>query len=386
MHSLHTASKFEPLSADIKSLDGLNVHCGIIDELHAHKTREIFDVIETATGARRQPLLFTITTAGFNKAGICYEQRQYAQSVLDGRLDDDSYFGIIYTIDDGDDWTDPDCWAKANPNYGVSVLEDDIARLARKAKEIPAAQNNFLTKRLNVWTMQETLWLDVDKWKCLGNEELNVADFVGCKCYAGLDLASVSDICALSLIFPKDDGTRTVFCKYYLPQEAVDARSIRANVPYDTWAEAGLFTLTDGNATDYNYIQRDIKEICDDFRVAEIAYDRWNSSQLVNNLMEDGAPMIPFGQGFASMSAPMKELERLIIAKQIDHNCDPVLSWMVGNVAIKQDEAGNIKPAKNKSQEKIDGVVAVIMALGRLMVHEDVDATSVYEDRGFLTL
>jgi len=385
LHVLATSSKFEPLGRDSDTADGFNVHYGLVDEIHAHKTREMWDVLETATGSREQPLMWTITTAGFNKLGIGYELRSYAIKVLEGTVDDDTFFAIIFTIDEGDEWDDESVWAKANPNLGISVSLEDLRRKAKKAKEMPTAMNNFKCKHLNIWTNAETLWMNMEEWKECGGE-VYYNKLKGRECYAGLDLATVSDIAALGLVFPpKYPGDKTQFMvRYYLPEDAVKERTEKAHVPYALWAEMGLLTLTPGNITDYNYIKRDIKELSKQFRIQEIAFDRWNSSQLVNDLMDDGANMVPFGQGFASMTAPMKELERLVLSHELNHGNDPILQWMASNLVAKEDEAHNLKPDKKNSQEKIDGIVAILMAIGRILAAQETKRPTIGKDYNLL--
>ena len=386
-----TSSKFEPLSADYNSMDGLNVHVGIVDELHAHKNSGVWDVLESATGARDQSLMFAITTAGFNKNGFCFQLRDYAIKVLRGLIEDDTFFAMIFTLDKEDDPFDPVNWRKANPNLGVSVSLDDLARKAKKAREIPSNLNNFLTKHLNIWTNSSVAWMNMDKWAACG-EPFDPAELEGAVCYGGLDLGLISDVAAFVLVFRQfvtlPDGTEAervrVLCKFYLPEDSVDERTKTGQVPYQQWADAGLFTLTPGNVTDYNFIEADIKEACQRFKVREIAFDRYNASQLVNNLTEEGVPMVGFGQGFTSMNPAMKETERQILTKILQHGDNPVLNWMASNVMAKKDPAGNIKPDKEKSMEKIDGIVALIMAIGRLML-DDGDGDSIYETRGIIS-
>lgn len=371
--------KFEPLSSDAQSLDGLNPHFSLVDELHAHKTSEVWDVLKSALGARPQPLIWAITTAGFDKDGICYEVRDYAIKVLEGLIEDDAFFGVIYTLDEGDDWRDERNWVKANPNLHVSVDLEYLREQARQAAVMPRALTNFLTKHLNIWVSAESLWANVEAWKACaadyGIEDLEAAEAV----YCGLDLSSVSDITALALVAMMPDGSWRTWCRSYLPADAVTERTRKALVPYEHWAREGWLQLTDGNVCDYNWIKADLAQLMDRLPVQEIAFDRWNSSQLVNDLMEEGAPMVAFGQGFASMNAPMKELERRYLAGEIEHPNDPVLNWAMSNVVVRNDPAGNIKPAKDRSSEKIDPVVALIMAVGRAMVAE---GESIYNSRG----
>lgn len=362
--------KFEPLSSDASSMDGLNPHIALVDELHAHKTPEVWDVLKSALGARSQPLLWAITTAGFNKTAICYEVRDYAIKVLTGVIEDDSFFGIIYALDDGDDWQDESNWIKANPNLGVSVGLDYLREQAKQAAVMPTAKTNFLTKHLNVWVTGESLWCNVERWlDCAADYDPNdISDAV--EVYLGIDLASVSDIASVAGIAVMPNGDWRVFGKHYLPEEAVHNSYRKTSVPFLRWHEQGWLTLTTGNVIDYHWIKSDILTMMERLPVKEIAFDRWNSSLLVSDLIEIGAPMLQFGMGYASMSAPMKELERRYLSKQIQHPNDPVLNWAMSNVVAEQDSAGNIKPAKNKSSEKIDPAVALIMAIGRAIVGE----------------
>lgn len=378
INQLSSASKFEALSAEGNSLDGLNVHCGIIDELHAHKTRDVFDVIETATGAREQSLLWLITTAGSNRAGICYEQRTYLIKILEGVTEDDSYFGIIYTIDDEDDWTDPTVWAKANPNYGVSIFPDDIARLCRKAQTMPSALNNFLTKRLNVWVNADTAWMDMRAWDRCKDETLAEEDFIGEPCVAAIDLASRVDIAAKLKLFKRGE-TYYLFGNYYLPEETI-ANS--GNSQYAGWDISGLLTATPGNTIDYGYIENDLLNDAGLFEVLEVAYDPFQATQFSQRMAEEGFEMIEMRPTPLNFSEPMKELEALVLQRKIVHNGDPILAWMVSNVVCHLDKKDNIYPNKERPENKIDGVIALIMALGRMMLREDTDGP--YNKRSML--
>lgn len=360
-------SSFEPLGKDSDSADGLNVHFGLVDELHAHKDADMWDVLESAIGAREQALMWAITTAGTNKEGVCYELRDYAMRVLSsqGDEDDDSFFAIIYTIDkeDLDHWDEERIWRKANPNYGVSVnkqyFEDKIA----KARMIPSAKNNFLTKNLDVWVSVSAPWIDVEVFKKC-HKPVDRRSLKGAKCWGGLDLGAVSDLTSWALVFDID-GRPLVLTKSYLPEACISEHTRKYNQPFKQWAEAGWLEITPGNATDYAFMEHDLSELSKEFDIQEIAFDRWNSSQTVTNLMGDGFDMVPFGQGYGSMSQPMKDVERLVLGTNMIYE-SPVLSWAVGNTVAVPDPAGNIKPAKNLSKGKIDPVVAMIMAIGRL--------------------
>ena len=595
-HSIHvteTASYFKALSRDQGgNLDGLNVHCAIIDELHAHKTRDIFDVIETATGAREQPLLWLITTAGFNRAGICYEQRAYSLKILAG-LEDKEYFGIVYTLDDAikthldpldgikkleelcdcrsvpttlienhylkacakhaitgngqridlghttasihqdllsrlgfavvattepsskkiqstrldklqtegdgqerikrksrkllsagdreiskqsligkglrntglqqkntasstalsqevvpsaksanelcalitatnqalseacsvpsatlqsvcletlrraysehsptcsalsylslqaeglilnlpaDDWQDPKSWAKANPNWGVSVKPEDIERKARKAMEMAAAQNNFLTKHCNLWVNADTAWMDMRAWERCGDPALDISDFEGLPCFGGLDLATKTDIASRVFVFERD-GILHAFDRHYLPEETVENN---ANSQYSGWEIDGYLTATPGNITDYDVIEDDILIDAKRFRVEEFGYDPFQATQMSGHLVANGLPMVQVGQTVKNLSEPMKELEALVIAGKFKHNGNPVLSWMISNVVAHVDAKDNIYPRKEFPQNKIDGVVALLIAINRWSAQEDTGHA--YQDRGFITL
>lgn len=368
--------KFEPLSADGQTMDGLNPHFALVDELHAHKTAEVWDVLKSALGARSQPLIWAITTAGFNKDGICYEVRDYAIKVLQGVIDDDAFFSIIFTLDDGDNWQDESNWIKANPNLGVSVSLDYLREQARQAVVMPTAKINFFTKHLNIWVSGASAWCNMELWNgCADNYKPDDIDGA-VEVYLGLDLASVSDIASLGGVAVMPDGSWKTFGKHYLPEDAVNAGIRKSTVPFKAWHEQGWLTLTPGNVIDYNWIKADILAFVARYNVKEIAFDRWNTSQLVNDLMELELPMVAFGMGFGSISAPMKELERRYSTKEISHPNDPVLNWAMSNVVAEQNNNGDIRPAKNKSMEKIDPAVALIIAIGRAMLANEIEPVS----------
>lgn len=372
INSTRNFGRFEPLSSDANSMDGLNPHMALVDELHAHKTPEVWDVLKSALGARLQPLIWAITTAGFNKNGICYEVRDYAIKVLKGIVDDDAFFAIIYALDDGDDWQDENNWIKANPNLGVSVSIDYLREQARQAAVMPTAQVNFLTKHCNIWVTGESLWCNVERWlSCASGYKIeDCLDDIE-SVYIGLDLAQVSDIASATGIAKMKSGEWRVFGRHYLPEDVIEQKYRKTTVPFRKWHEQGWLTLTPGNVIDYNWIKTDLLHFMENMPVKEIVFDRYNSSQLVNDMMELGAPMVSYGQGYASMSPAMKELERRYLSGEIQHPNDPVLNWAMSNVVADQDPAGNIKPAKNKSSEKIDPAVALIMAVGRAFVMVD---------------
>lgn len=366
-----SGSKYEPLSADGHKLDGLNASGAIMDELHAWKNRLLWDVMETSTGARDQPLFFVTTTAGYDRHGIWWERRELALKVLSGLVSDDSLFAYVATLDAEDDWKDPAVWVKGNPSLGVTVRVEELAKRCEEAQATPGKQNAFKRLRLNVPTDQAELWLDLDRWdRCRGDEPLDEAGLRGRPCFAGLDLSATTDLSALALLFPpSEEGERwKLLVRFWLPGDDLQQRCERDNVSYDVWADQGLVTLTAGNVIDYDVIEAQIKRDAETFELRELAFDRYFANQLVLRLMDEGLEVVAFGQGFASMAGPTKEFEALVAAGNLDHGGNPVLRWQAGNAAVRQDPAGNRKPDKKASNRRIDGLVATLMALGRAML------------------
>jgi phage terminase large subunit-like protein len=365
-----TGSSYKVLSADAPTKHGLNAHGIIFDELHAQPNRELWDVLTTATGARRQPLIVALTTAGYNKHSICWELHEYALKVRDGIIEDPSFLPVIYAADEDDDWTSPKTWRKANPNLGVSVRREYLEEECARAQETPAYENTFKRLHLNIWTEQATRLFAMEKWDAC-NTPVDEKALEGRECFAGLDLASTEDITALVLVFPDAERRRyDVLCKFWIPGDNAIQRERRDRVPYPVWIRQGLINATEGSVVDYREIRKEINELHKRFQIREIAIDRWNSTQLSTELAGDGFTMVDFGQGFASMTAPTKELLALILDQRLSHGGHPVLRWMASNAAAKQDPAGNIKLDKSKSAEKIDGMVALTMAIGRAMVQQ----------------
>lgn len=375
-----TRSTYRVLSADAFTKHGLNASGVIFDELHAQPNRELYDVLTTSTGARAQPLMVMITTAGYDRESICWEQHEYARQLLEGVLTDPSYFAYIAAADFEDDWTDPAIWAKANPGLDVTVSSEYLEEQCTRARQTPAYQNTFRRLHLNQWTSQESRWLDMQAWdKCADP----LPDLAGRACYAGLDLASTTDIAALVLCFPPVEEKEPFWLIpfFWIPSDNMIERARRDRVPYDAWARDGLISATPGNVIDYTYIRQQINELGEAYQIKQIAFDRWGAELLRQQLEEDGFEMVQMGQGFASMSAPSKELLRLVLSRGLMHGGNPVLRWMADNVTVKQDAAGNLKPDKGKSREKIDGIVAAIMAIDRA-TRNDGEKPSVYEERG----
>lgn len=384
LHHEASASKFEPLGADADSMDGLNIHGAIVDELHAHKTRAVVDVLETATGARRQPLIFYITTAGYDRHSACWSHHEYSIKVIEGIIQDDTWFAFVAGLDEGDEWADPKVWPKANPNLGISVKLDDLERKCDRAKQVPAEQNAFKRLHLNVWTEQAERWLDIVVWD-RGKAAVDADSLAGRFCFGGLDLASTTDIAALVLLFPDDAGGFDLVPYFWVPEDGIRRRAERDRVPYDVWADQGLIRPTPGNVIDYDAIRACLTdEVALRYQLRELGFDPWNATQLVTQLMSDGLTCVPIRQGFASLTAPTKEFEKLVLAGKIRHGGNPVMRWMISNVAVTQDPAGNLKPDKARSSEKIDGVLATILALDRASRNDS--GHSVYEERELLVL
>lgn len=373
----------KPLSSDYGTHDGLNPSCGIIDEFHAHKDSGMFDVIKSAFGARRQPLMFIITTAGFNKNGACYAYRDNVVKVLRGVNSDDTLFGIIYTLDDQSEWDNPKMWIKSNPNLGVSLSADYLADQVTDAKNRPEAVRNVMTKNVNLWVDAEKTWILDEAWmRCCG--EMSVDDLAGCECWGGLDLSNISDITAYVLLFHERDCFQ-LLPFFWIPKEKMLEKIRKENINYDLWVQAGYVKVTEGNVIDYDFVKADILSIVSRYDLKSSAYDRWNSSQTIIDLQNEGMECNPFGQGYGSMSAPSKEFEKLVLSGRIEHFGNPVLRWMLASTVIKTDPAGNIKPDKEKSVQKIDGIVASIMALGEWMTAQAAEENDPYSKRGMLS-
>lgn len=382
IHQERTASKFEPLSSDANNLDGLNIHCGIVDELHAHRTRDVWDVLETATGARLQSLLFAITTAGSNKEGICFEQRDYAIKVLRGVVDDDTYFAVIYTLDEDDDPFDEKNWPKANPGLGICKRWDDMRRLAKKAKEQIAARPNFFTKHLNIWVTAESAWMDMDRWGKCGDiapdEEL-----VNWPLWVGIDLANKIDICAAVKTWLAPNGHTHTKSKFWLPEGRLETAPKHISELYRKWADAGYLDLTDGDVIDHGYIKAEVEAWVKGESLKEIAFDPWSATQFSLALAEEGLPLVEVAQTVKNLSESMKSVQADVYGSKIHHDGNPVMTWMMSNVTVKPDKNDNVFPNKSTPENKIDGPVALFTAKSRLLVNggdDKQDLTDFFED------
>lgn len=377
-----TLSNYKVLSSDVNTKHGLNPHMVVFDELHTQPTRELWDALTTGQGSRRQPLVIALTTAGHEPESIEAEIYTYATQVRNGVIEDDSFYPVIYEAPADADWQDPAVWAAANPNYGVSLRPEYMAQEALRAANSPAYINTFKRLLLNIRTAQQAKWFPLEVWdRC--REEFDEASLVGRPCFGGLDLANTSDLASLVLVFPDAEtgaAPYRVLPFFWVPEENVIERQREQRAHYEAWIRDGFVRATPGNVIDHEVISQDIEALAERFHIVDLAFDRWGSVQVVNRLAGAGLEVVQFGQGYASMSAPAKELYRLLNSRELRHNGHPVLRWNADNVVVDQDAPGNIKPNKAKARMKIDGVVALIMALGRAMRHET--DTSVYDAGG----
>jgi phage terminase large subunit-like protein len=381
---------YRVLSAEVKTKHGFNTHGVIFDELHAQPSRDLYDVLTKGAGdARRQPVFFMITTAGYDRHSICWEVHEYARQVKAGIIKDPSFLPILYGAPEEADWRDPKVWAACNPSMDVhfasggGILKtEDIADACKRAQESPAEENTFRRLRLNQWVKQESRYLPMVAWDACG-EPFDAAPLLRRPCYAGLDLASSIDVAALLLVFGDPDGLIRVLCRFWVPEDGIEKRSRTDKVPYDQWARDGFIKATPGNVIDYSVIRHDLNELSKVYAIQEVAFDRWGAVQISQDLIDDGFTMVDFGQGYKSMSPPTKELLKQVLAGKLRHGGHPVLRWMADNTVVVSDPAENVKPDKSKSTERIDGVVALIMALDRLTRKE---GPSIYESRGVVSI
>lgn len=374
-------SRFQPVIG--KPGDGASPHCAIIDEYHEHDTPDQFDTMLTGMGAREQPLALVITTAGDNLAGPCYDMQRFAEDVLEGHIEDERFFAIVYSIDKGDDWRDFDVWRKANPNLGVSVFEDFLLARHQEALSRPAKQGINLTKHLNVWVSSRDAWLNMADWQACA-EPIDFSDLAGREAWIGLDLATKIDVAAMVAKVRMDDGRFAYLPHFYLPEAVVFEARSKNSAAYGGWAEAGHLILTPGDATDFEFIATDLRKLLRHLDVKAVGFDPYQAHHLAQQLQAEGAPMIEYPMQTRTLSPPMREMEAAVVARKRLHPDNPMFSWMASNVTAKEDGRGNIYPRKPHGQDhlKIDGITAALMAEGLSM--EEAAEPSVYEERGLV--
>lgn len=377
---------YQVLSAEVGGKHGFSVSGLVFDEIHTQPNRQLYDVLtKGSSDARQNPLHFIITTAGTDRHSIAYELHTKAVDILEGRRVDPTFYPVVYGLKDDEDWEDEANWYKVNPSLGYTVDIERLRDAYREAKQNPADEVTFKWLRLNMWVSSTVAWIP-DAIFMKGNDEIDLAALEGRDCYGGLDLSSTGDITALVLMFPpRDEDEKYILLPFFwVPEETIPQRVKAASVPYDIWEKQGFLLSTEGNVIHYDFIEKFINDLSEKYHIVEIAVDRWNATQMIQNLEGDGFTMVPFGQGFASMSGPTKDFYRLLMEGQIIHGGHPVLRWMAGNVVVDTDPAGNIKVTKAKSKEKIDGIVAAIMALDRCIRNQTEPQGSVYDERGLL--
>lgn len=380
LNILSNGSRFVPVIGNPG--DGASPSCGIADEFHEHKTSDLVDTFETGMGAREQPLMLSITTAGSDTGGPCYAKRDDVIQILKGSVKDDNIFGIVYTIDEDDEWDTVAAQKKANPNYGICVDPDILKGHLAQARRSAAKQNSYKTKYLNLWVGAKAAWMNMLLYQACRKKNLDIKDFKGRRCFIGIDLASKKDVASMSIVFPPEDdkGKYAVFCKHYLPEDRIlDG----GNTRYKSWHTSGHLIATPGNVIDFSFIEDDLNELKSEYEVVEVPYDPHQATQFSTRMSAEGFPMVEFGPTVLNFSEPMKELEAQIMKKGIDFTMDPVLMWMFGNVVAKLDKKENIFPNKEKEENKIDGVVATIMAFGRAIMQ--VETKDPYDERGVVS-
>ena len=376
------AGFYQVLSAEVGTKHGLNVSGLVLDEVHAQPNRKLYDVLTKGSGdAREQPLYFLITTAGTDKESICYELHTKALDIMAGRKIDHTFYPVVYGLADDEDWTDEKNWYKANPSLGQTIQIDRVREMFQEAVDNPAEENVFKQLRLNMWVSSLTRFIPEQIYD-LGNKPIDMESLKGRDCYGGLDLSSTGDITAFVLMFPPRDETEkyVMLPFFWIPEDTIPIRVRRASVPYDVWYKQGYLNATEGNVIHYGFIEQFIEDLGTQYHILEIAFDRWGAVQMTQDLEGMGFTVVPFGQGYKDMSPPTKEFYKLLMEGRIIHGGNPVMRWMSGNVVVDTDPAGNIKCTKAKSPEKIDGIVAAIMALDRCIRHEN--TASVYDERG----
>lgn len=382
---------WRPVNNKAGSVESISPHLALGDELHAQKSREMWDMMAASRGARTQALLLAITTAGFDLSSVCYEEHDYTRKVLSGAVEDETRFGIIYTLDrpetaeepdGGDDWHDESTWVKANPSLGVSVSLENLREEYRKAVNNPASRVNFQTKRLNIWVASKDPWMPLELWQRQASRGLALDDFAGETAWVAVDLASYVDVAALAVVV-QQGAKRFAFMRFYLP-EALIVEGDHTNARYyQAMADEGWLELTPGNVIDQARIQEDVRDVCGIVSTQEIAVDVYQSIKFMSELQEEGLPVVEFRNTVERMSDPMKNVYADIKNGDLFHEGNNLMTWMVSNVVAKLDAKDNIFPRKEHPEQKIDGPVALIMAYSRMLA-TPAPRPSVYEERGVL--
>lgn len=358
---------YKALSAEAGTKHGLSPSTIIFDELHAQPNSELWDVMTTGVGARQQPLIVAITTAGHDRNSVCWQEHQLACNIRDGILHNETVLPVVYCAGADDDWTSPAVWRKANPNIGVSVPESFYADECLRARQSPRFENTFRNWYLNQWTEQAVRWFALADWDACKSD---LPPLIGEPCWCGLDMSAVRDVTAFVMAFPLQDGYVAIVPHFWIPEETASDKEKTDRVPYRQWAQQGLVTLTNGVTVDHDRVRYDINKLCEKYAIQEIAADRWNATQILTQLTEqDGMNVVQHGQGYSAMNCPSKEFEKLVVSHKLRHDGNEVLRWMASNVSVDQDASGNLKPTKNKSTGRIDGIVAGIMAVGRAVTN-----------------
>lgn len=382
-----TGSFYKAISADAHTKHGFNAHGIIFDELHTQPNRELYDVLTTSVGSRRQPVTLLLTTAGYDKNSICWEIHEYARKVKEGIIKDKSFLPVLYTVDRKADIFAPETWKAANPGFGSIVKADYIEQQVNRIKNEPSFEATFRRLHLNQWTDAEDTWISDFDWMACQLPKPKETSF---RLYAGLDLASIRDITAFILIYAYDDGRIFIEPYFWMPEDTAKARSTAADVNYLQWIREGYIKATPGNVTDYNIVKKDILEIYERQPFDSFGFDKWNSSQIVNDMINEGIPAPVFDKVtmyMSTLSEPTKKLERMVMQREAMHDGNPVLRWMMSNVMIVRDSNDNIRPDKSKSKEKIDGVMATIIALTTMLSpDEGNDLNKIYSESGFTSI
>jgi phage terminase large subunit-like protein len=374
-------SVLKPLAAKANTIEGTNPSLAIVDEYHLHPDNSVYSSLSLGMGSRAEPLLVAITTAGTDTLSACMVQHQHIKRVLEGTIEDHSYFGMIYSLDEEAEYQDETKWIKANPNLGVSVFADELRAQVARAENLNSTKTEMLTKRFNIWCQGDQQWIKPESWRKCG--KFDIEEVRGRPCYVGLDLSSSKDITAIGMVFPTKDGIR-VSGRYYIPEEIMNNPENKNADFYRGWVSKGYLIATPGNLVDYDYIKRDILEFADDYQVHSISYDPWNATYLTTQLSQEGLDIEKVRQGFLTMSPACKEFEVYVEGGRVEHDNNPVLNWAMANVVIETDAAGNIKPTKAKSPNKIDPVAAIINAFATYML--EIQEENLYQNRGFVSV